>query len=230
MINEWLNTLSKLISNSFYLAPFVALMAGVLTSVTPCALSSVPLIIGYVGGTGNNDTKRAFKLSLVFAMGMAVTFTILGTIASTLGKLIGTSGSWWYIALGVLMVLMGLQMWELYNFIPSTYIKGKKIKKGYIGAFVAGMLGGIFSSPCATPVLVVLLSIVAKEGNIARGLLLLLLYSIGHSVLVIVAGTSMAFVTKLTSSYKYGTFSNVLKYFMGLAILLIGLYMFYLGF
>jgi cytochrome c-type biogenesis protein len=230
MINEWLNTLSKLISNSFYLAPFIALMAGVLTSVTPCALSSVPLVIGYVGGAGNNDTKRAFKLSLVFATGTAVTFTILGTIASTLGKLIGTSSSWWYIALGVLMVLMALQMWEVYNFIPSTYIKSKKIKKGYIGAFAAGMLGGIFSSPCATPVLVVLLSIVAKEGNIARGLLLLLLYSIGHSVLVIVAGTSMAFVTKLTSSDKYGIFSNVLKYFMGLAILLIGFYMFYLGF
>jgi len=230
MINEWLNTLSKLISDNFWLAPFVALMAGVLTSVTPCALSSVPLVIGYVGGTGNNDTKRAFKLSLVFAMGTAVTFTILGSIAATLGKLMGTSSSWWYIALGILMVLMALQMWEVYNFIPSTYIKSKNMKKGYIGAFVAGMLGGLFSSPCATPVLVVLLSIVAKEGNIARGLLLLLLYSIGHSVLVIVAGTSMAFVTKLTSSNKYGVFSTVLKYFMGLAILLIGFYMFYLGF
>lgn len=230
MINQWLNTLSKLISDSFYLAPFIALMAGVLTSVTPCALSSVPLVIGYVGGTGNNNTKRAFKLSLAFALGMAVTFTILGTLASTLGKLLGTSSSWWYIALGILMVLMALQMWEVYNFIPSTYIKSKNMKKGYIGAFVAGMLGGLFSSPCATPVLVVLLSIVAKEGNIARGLLLLLLYSIGHSVLVIVAGTSMAFVTKLTTSNKYGIFSTVLKYFMGLAILLIGFYMFYLGF
>jgi cytochrome c-type biogenesis protein len=230
MINQWLDTLSKLISDSFYLAPFIALMAGVLTSVTPCALSSVPLVIGYVGGTGNNDTKRAFKLSLVFAMGTAVTFTILGTIASTLGKLMGTSSSWWYIALGILMVLMALQMWEVYNFIPSTYIKSKNMKKGYIGAFIAGMLGGLFSSPCATPVLVVLLSIVAKEGNIARGLLLLLLYSIGHSVLVIVAGTSMAFVTKLTTSNKYGIFSSLLKYFMGLAILLIGFYMFYLGF
>jgi cytochrome c-type biogenesis protein len=230
MINQWLSTLSKLISESFYLAPFIALIAGVLTSVTPCALSSVPLIIGYVGGTGKNDTKRAFRLSLVFAMGTAVTFTILGTIASTLGKLMGTSSSWWYIALGILMVLMALQMWEVYNFIPSTYVKSKNMKKGYMGSFVAGMLGGLFSSPCATPVLVVLLSIVAKQGNITKGLLLLLLYSIGHSVLVIVAGTSVAFVTKITSSDEYGVFSNVLKYFVGLAILIIGFYMFYLGF
>ena len=230
MINEWLNTLSKLISDSFWLAPSIALLAGILTSVTPCALSSVPLVIGYVGGTGNNDTKRAFKLSVVFSMGTAVTFTTLGTVASMIGKFMGTSSSWWYIALGVLMVLMALQMWEIYNFIPSASLSSKDPQKGYIGAFVAGVLGGIFSSPCATPVLIVLLSIVAKEGNILRGILLLLLYSIGHSVLVIVAGTSIAFVTKLTTSNKYSTFSKILKYLMGTAIILIGFYMSYLGF
>jgi cytochrome c-type biogenesis protein len=230
MINEWLDVLSKLISESFWLTPLIALLAGVLTSVTPCALTSVPLIIGYVGGTRNNDTKGAFKLSLVFAAGMAVTFTILGAMASILGKLMGTSSSLWYIGLGVLMVLMALQTWDIYNFIPSASLTSKRPKRGYIGAFVAGILGGIFSSPCATPVLIVLLSIVAKEGNIARGLLLLLLYSIGHSVLVVIAGTSIAFVTKLTSSNKYGAFSKVLKYVMGGAILIIGFYMFYLGF
>jgi cytochrome c-type biogenesis protein len=229
MITQWLDILSKLISQSFWLAPLIALLAGVLTSFTPCALTSVPLVIGYVGGTGNNDTKSAFKLSLIFAGGMAVTFTTLGTVASILGKLMGTSSSLWYIALGVLMVLMALQVWEVYNFIPSASLTNRNPQKGYIGAFVAGVLGGIFSSPCSTPVLIVLLSIVAKEGNILRGLLLLLLYSIGHSVLVIVAGTSIAFVTKITSSNKYGNFSKVLKYFMGGAILLIAFYMFYLG-
>ncbi|MBU3188503.1 sulfite exporter TauE/SafE family protein [Clostridium bowmanii] len=230
MINDWLGILSKLISQSFWLAPLIALLAGVLTSFTPCALTSVPLVIGYVGGVGNNDTKRAFKLSIVFATGMALTFTILGTMASILGKLMGTSSSLWYIALGILMVLMALQVWEVYSFIPSISLGSKKPKKGYPGAFLAGILGGVFSSPCATPVLVVLLSIVAKEGNIARGVLLLLLYSIGHSVLVIIAGTSMGFVTKLTSSNKYGDLSKVLKYIMGTAILLIAFYMFYLGF
>ena len=230
MINEWLETLSSLISQSIWLAPLIALLAGVLTSVTPCALSSVPLVIGYVGGTGNNDTKRAFRLSLTFAIGMAVTFTALGTIASLLGRLMGTSSKWWYIALGVLMLLMALQTWEVYNFIPSTYLTGKNTKKGYIGAFIAGILGGVFSSPCATPVLIVLLGIVARSGNVIWGILLLLLYSAGHSVLVLVAGTSIGFVKKLTTSDKYGAFSKVLKYLMGGAILLIAFYMFYLGF
>lgn len=230
MINQWLEALSNLISGSFWLAPLLALLAGMLTSVTPCALTSVPLVIGYVGGTGNNDPKRAFRLSLTFALGMAVTFTALDTAASLLGKLMGTSSKLWYIVLGVLMILMALQTWEIYNFIPSTYLTSKATKKGFIGAFIAGILGGIFSSPCATPVLVVLLGLVARSGNIVWGILLLLFYSVGHSVLVLIAGTSIGFVKKITASGKYGTFSKVLKIGMGLAILLIGFYMFYLGF
>ncbi len=230
MINDWLEVLSQLIHNNQWITPFIALAAGILTSFTPCSLSSVPLVIGYVSGTSGNDTKKAFALSLTFALGMATTFTVLGTIASYLGKLMGTSSSLWYIALGVLMVLMALQIFEVYNFIPSTSLISKSVKRGYIGAFVAGILGGIFSSPCATPVLVVLLAIVAKGGNVLAGVLLLLLYSLGHSILVIIAGTSVVFVRKLTASKKYGILSGILEYVMGIVILLLGFYMFYLGF
>lgn len=230
MINTWLEALSTLITQNVWIAPLLALLAGVLTSVTPCALSSVPLVIGYVGGTGGRDTKKAFRLSATFAAGMAITFTAMGTIASLAGNLMGTSSKWWYIALGILMVLMALQTWEVYNFIPSTFLTSKSTKKGYAGALVAGILGGVFSSPCATPVLVVLLGIVARSGNVFWGILLLLLYSVGHSVLVLIAGTSIGFVQKVSASQKYGTFSKVLKIGMGLAIMLIALYMFYLGF
>ena len=213
-----------------WLAPLLALLAGVLTSFTPCALSSVPLVIGYVGASSNNDTKKAFRLSLVFALGMAVTFTILGVIASLAGKLIGRTTFWWYIILGVLMVLMALQTWEIYNFIPSTFLINKSTKRGYIGAISAGILGGVFSSPCSTPVLIVLLAVVAGQGRLLWGILLLLLYSAGHSVLVIVSGTSIGFAKKLTASEKYGKVSKVLKIVMGSLILLIAFYMFYLAF
>ena len=229
MITEWLDVLSTLISQSMWLAPLLALLAGVLTSLTPCALSSVPLVIGYVGGTGNNDPKKAFWLSLTFAAGSAVTFTILGTVASLVGILIGTSSSWWYLLLGVLMVLMALQTWEIYNFVPSTYLMDKNTRRGYIGAFIAGILGGVFSSPCATPVLITLLAVVAEKGSLLWGIVLLLFYSIGHSTLVLVAGTSIGFVKNMTSNNKYGTFSHALRIFMGSAILLIAFYMFYLG-
>lgn len=230
MINEWLEQLSSLIQSSLWLAPLLALLAGILTSFTPCSLSSIPLVIGYVGGTGQKDTKKAFKLSLTFALGSAVTFTIFGVIASIAGKLMGTNASWWYIILGVLMVLMALQTWGIFEIIPSSYLISKSTKKGYVGAFIAGILGGVFSSPCSTPVLIALLAIVAGKGNIVWGILLLLIYAIGHGILAIVAGTSVGLVQKLTTNKKYGKFSIILKVIMGTIILLIGFYMFYLGF
>lgn len=229
-INQLLEPLSAFISGNFWLAPLLALLAGILTSFTPCALSSVPLVIGYVSGVGQRDTKTALGLSVVFSTGMAVTFTSLGTAASLLGRLMQGSGGWWYILLGILMLLMALQTWEVINFIPSTHVINKNTKRGFLGAFLAGVLGGFFSSPCATPVLVVILAMVAKEGSLLWGMLLLLLYSLGHSFLVLIAGTSVGFVQKLSSSEKYGEVSKILRVLMGVLMMLIAFYMFYLGF
>lgn len=230
MIDGWLLQIAEIIGNNMWLAPLLALLAGILTSVTPCSLSSVPLIIGYVGGVGEKNTKKAFAYSAVFSLGTAVTFVTLGIIATSAGKLMGTSSPLWYIILGVLMVLMALQTWEIFNFIPSINLISKSKKRGFIGAFLAGILGGIFSSPCSTPVLIALLAIVAGEGNLIWGILLMLLYSIGHSALVMVAGTSIGFVQKINSSKKYKKTASILKIVMGTAILLIGFYMFWLAF
>jgi len=229
-MTEILESLSKMISESGWLAPLLALVAGILTSFTPCSLSSIPLVIGYVGGTSQRDTKKAFWLSVIFASGAAVTFTVLGVIASLAGRLIGTSASWWYFILGILMILMALQTWGIYEIIPSSYLLSKNTKKGFIGAFLAGILGGVFSSPCSTPVLIALLAIVAGKGSILWGILLFLLYSLGHGILAIIAGTSIGFVQRLSTSEQYSRASTVLKTIMGTLILIIGLYMFYLGF
>ena len=158
MIDTWLNQIAEIIGSNLWLAPLLALIAGVLTSVTPCALSSIPLIIGYVGGVGEKNTKKAFAYSAVFSVGTAVTFVALGIIATSAGKLMGTSSPVWYMVLGVLMVLMALQTWEIFNFIPSVNLISKSKKKGFAGAFLAGILGGVFSSPCSTPVLIALLA------------------------------------------------------------------------
>lgn len=229
-MDEILNQISVILGENPYLAPILAFFAGVMTSLTPCSLSSIPLVVGYVGGTGQQDTGRALKLSLTFALGTAVTFTALGVVASLAGSLLGTSANWWYLLLGVLMVLMALQTWGIYQIVPSTYLLSKNKKKGYLGALISGILGGIFSSPCSTPVLIALLAIVAGEGNLVFGTLLLLVYSMGHGLLAVVAGTSVGFVQTLSQSEKYGKLSKILNLLMGFAILLIGFYMFYLGF
>ncbi len=229
-MTDVLESLSAQITANLWLAPVLALFAGVLASFLPCSLSSIPLIIGYVGGTKQKDTRTAFRLSLTFAAGTAITFTALGVIASIAGKLIGSASSWWYIVLGVLMLLMALQTWEIFEIIPSSYLVSKNTKKGYVGALLAGILGGVFSSPCSTPVLIALLAIVAGKGNLLWGIVLLLFYSLGHGILAVIVGTSIGFVRKLTSSEKYGKLSKILRITMGGLILLIGFYMFYLGF
>ena len=109
-ITTALENLSVLISSAHWLAPVLALLAGMLTSVTPCSLSSIPLVVAYVGGAGRRDTLTSFRFSLVFALGMAATFTTLGVLASLLGKLFNFGiGGWWYLVLGALMVAMALQ-------------------------------------------------------------------------------------------------------------------------
>lgn len=229
-MTELLTGLSELIQKSGWLAPVLALAAGILTSFMPCSLSSIPLVIGFVGGTGQRDTKKALYLSLTFALGSAVTFTVLGIVAATAGQLLGSGGKWWFLVLGVLMVLMALQTWGIFEIIPSSYLLSKNTKRGFAGAFLAGVLGGVFSSPCSTPVLIALLTIVAGKGSIFWGGLLLLFYSIGHAVLAVIAGTSVGFVGKLTGDARYGKLSTILNIIMGSIILLIGFYLFYLGF
>lgn len=225
-----LESLSQLILSNPYMAPILAFLAGVLTSFTPCALSSIPLVVGYVGNTGQGNTKSALWLSITFALGSAITFTTLGVIATMAGSLIGASASWWYVVLGILMVLMALQTWGIYQIIPSSYLIAKNTKKGFLGALLAGILGGIFSSPCSTPALVFLLAIVAGQGSLPFGIMLLLLYSIGHGILAVIVGTSVGLVQKLSQSQSYGKINQILSILMGLVILLIGFYMFYLGF
>ncbi|MEA4915036.1 MAG: cytochrome c biogenesis protein CcdA [Christensenella sp.] len=229
MINTWLEQISAQIGQNIWLAPLLALLAGVLTSFTPCSLSSIPLVIAYVGGIGV-EPKKALRLSLMFALGAAVTFTVLGVVAASVGQLLGAGAKWWYIVLGVLMVLMALQTWEVVNIIPSTYLVGKSKLRGYLGALIIGMLGGLFSSPCATPVLIALLAVAAGSGNLLWGALLMLVYGVGHGALAVLAGSSIGAVNKLMQSERYGALSRVLKIVMGVLILMIGLYLFYLGF
>jgi cytochrome c biogenesis protein CcdA len=229
MIDTWLSQISAQINQNVWLAPLLALFAGVLTSFTPCSLSSIPLVIAYVGGIGV-EPKKALRLSLVFALGAAITFTVLGVVAASIGQLLGTGAKWWYIILGILMVLMALQTWEVVQIIPSAYLTGKSKRRGYAGAMIIGMLGGLFSSPCATPVLIALLAIAAGGGNLLWGALLMLVYGVGHGALAVLAGSSIGVVNRLVQSERYGALSRILKIVTGILILMIGLYLFYLGF
>jgi cytochrome c biogenesis protein CcdA len=128
------------------------------------------------------------------------------------------------------MIAMALQTWGIITLIPASYAQSKNTRRGYAGVFFTGILGGLFSSPCATPVLIALLALVARSANPAWGVALLLLYSVGHSVLVIFAGTFIGLTGRLTKSSRYGIVAQGVNILLGAGILLAGLYLLYLGF
>lgn len=224
-MTQWLEMMAQVIKENVWLAPVLCLLAGVITSFTPCSLSTIPSVIAYVGASSGSDTKKAFRLSVVMALGMAFTFAIFGSLASVIGHVMHDAGHWWSVFLGVLMILMALQIWDVIHIIPHIHMDQNMSRKGYIGAFLIGMLNGVFASHCATPVMIALLAMVAKaDGSMIWGIFLMALYAIGHSILLVAAGTSYSAVQAVIDNPKYASFSKALRILMGAVILLIGIF------
>ena len=224
-----IHNFSTFLSNNIWLALITAFLAGVVSSFSPCVLSTIPLIIGYVGGYARKDKKLAYRYSLIFCLGIIVTFTLLGVASSLLGRLFTGAGSWWYIILGAIMLIVGLQLIGVIE-IGNNSCKIPNRRKGLAGAFFLGILGGVLSSPCSTPILAAILAFVASKGNILLGVIMLFLYSIGHCVLIFLAGTSIGLVEGISNSRKTQLIGKVLKIILAIIIFIAGFYLLYLGF
>lgn len=229
MMDTLLSNFNQILNQNIWIAFIIAFIAGLISSFSPCVLSAIPLIIGYVSGCAGNDKKKAFKYSLLFCIGLVITFTILGAASAYIGSLMIVVGKWWYILLGIIMTVVGLQMLGVINAIPQTCGIPSK-HKGILGAFLLGIIGGILSSPCATPALVAILAFVASKGNIVLGVGLLAVYAIGHCILLLIAGTSVGCVQKLASSPSTEKLGKILKIIFGILVLILAMYLFYIGF
>ncbi|XVG95005.1 cytochrome c biogenesis CcdA family protein [Eubacteriales bacterium KG127] len=215
-------------NNYVWLGPFLALIAGMITSLTPCSLSQLPLIIGYVTA-GKGTPKDNLFHSTFYALGITITFTLLGTIAGGTGQLLGALNRYWLIILGVIMTFMALETAEITHIMPTNNMISKNKKRGPLGAFIIGAISGLFASPCATPVIIFLLTLISTKQNLAYGVMMMLMYSIGFSIITIVAGSSVGFIINLKKSNKYRFFYTITKYMLALVMLLMGLYLFYEG-
>lgn len=222
-MNEWLETIARLLDQDMWVAPVLCLAAGVITSFTPCSLSTIPMVLTYVGATAREDPRRAFSVSFAMALGMACTFGIFGSVASAIGHLMHHAGEWWSILLGLLMILMALQTWGVIHIIPHVHLESSQKKKGYLGAFLTGALGGVFASHCATPVMIALLAMVARVDKGAWwGIFLMILYAAGHSVLMVAAGTAYSSMEKVMEDPRYVRAGEVLRIVLGCLILAVG--------
>ncbi|TET68025.1 MAG: cytochrome c biogenesis protein CcdA [Candidatus Zixiibacteriota bacterium] len=204
-------------------------LGGLLSAASPCVLALIPLVIGYVGGYAGESRRKALLFTTLFVVGLCVTFTVLGSLAGLLGQMMGPTGRWWYFIIAGLAVAMGLSLLGVYdmNFLGGRMAGFKKT--GIWGALVLGMLFGVVSSPCATPVLVVILGLVSLKGNILYATFLLFIYALGHSALIFAAGTVTGFAESFISSKATANFSIWSKRVSGILIILAGLYLFYLN-
>lgn len=224
-----LANVSQVINHSPGLAYLFVFLGGLVSASSPCVLAIIPLVIGFVGGYSEGNRKKAIFYSLVFALGLSITFTILGAIASLLGGLFGDVGNFWYYLAAGVAVIMGLYLIGLLNFRLPQPVTLRTKHKGVIGAFLLGLLFGAVSSPCATPVLAVILAFVATKARIIYGTSLLFVYAIGHCALIILAGVFTGFVESYAKSKGVSNFSAITKKVSGVLILLAGLYILYIN-
>lgn len=205
-----------------YLSVFAA---GLIAAFSPCVLVTIPMIISYVGGYAEGDIKKSFSFSLAFVVGLSITFTILGAIASLMGTLLGDVGGFWKYLMAAIAIIMGLQMMGVLNFQIPTPKLVKTEQKGLIGAFLLGMLFGVASSPCATPVLAVILTFVASKQNLLYGMSLLFVYALAHTVLIFAVGVSTGVAEFFLKSKKVSNFSVYAHKISGVIFVLIGIYL-----
>jgi cytochrome c-type biogenesis protein len=223
-MESMLGNIQSIIGNNHGLAFLAVFVGGLVSAASPCVLAAIPLIIGYVGGYSEDSKKKAAVYSLVFILGLASTFTLLGAAASLMGGLLGFLGRWLYVGLSIIAVAMGLQLMGVVS-IPLPFQKTRMVRsKGLWGAFILGLLTGTVSSPCATPVLAVILAYVSTQGNILYGGSLLFAYAVGHCALIFIAGLSIGLTESIVSSQGIKNFSLYSKRFSGALLVVAGFY------
>ena len=217
-------------------SPAVALVAvfigGLLTASNPCVLAMIPLMMSFVAGRRGEPVgpARAFGYSLAFILGLSLMFTALGVVAALAGTLYGDVSSFWNWVVAAVCVVMGLHLMGVLKFSIPLPFEVQPKTTGVLGALVMGLLFGVVSTPCAAPILVVLLTYLAGSGaSVPYGALLLLVYALGHSVLILIAGTSMGLARKLIESKQVTRTTEVMRRTAGAVIAGIGGYFAYLG-
>ncbi|MGL5081799.1 MAG: cytochrome c biogenesis protein CcdA [Microcoleaceae cyanobacterium] len=180
----------------------IIFVAGLLTSLTPCMLSMLPITIGYIGGYEAQGRSQAALQSIWFALGLATTLAGLGVLATLFGKVYGQIGIGLPIAVSLIAILMGLNLLEALPLqLPAFDTLGwmpQNLPRSARSYFL-GLTFGLVASPCSTPVLATLLAWVSTTQDIVLGSVLLLAYGVGYVTPLVLAGTFTATIKNLLS-------------------------------
>jgi len=211
-------------------APLLALLtafaAGVLTSFTPCVYPLVPITVGIIGAKSASSRTKAFILSLLYVLGLAVVYAGLGIFAAMSGKLFGavSTSKWTFLIVGNVFILFGLSMFDVISLQFTMFQNvsaGTQRSRGLLTAFLFGGVSALVAGPCTTPVLGALLTYVASRQNVILGCSMLFLFALGMGFLLIIVGT---FTGVLSSLPRSGGWMEKVKKGFGFLMLAIGEY------
>lgn len=197
---------------------------GLITSLTPCMLSMLPLTIAYIGGYENKGRFSSFLQSTYFALGLATTLALLGVFAALLGKVYGQIGTGLPIFVSAIAILMGLNLLEIVP-LKFPHWDGSNWIKDYfpdsLKSYLLGLTFGLIASPCSTPVLISLLAFVTSSKNIVLSSFFLASYAIGYVFPLILVGT---FTGLLKSLLNLRVFTQWINPLSGAVLLIFGIY------
>ena len=202
----------------------LAFGAGMLVSFSPCVYPLLPITIGFIGASSQKDRLHSFLLSLIYVLGMAITYSILGVFASLTGKIFGqiSSSPISFFIIGNICIILGLSMLGVFELhMPNFFLSKMKGKKSKSSVFLLGVTSGLIVGPCTAPVLGATLVYVATKQNLFYGTLLLFSFAYGMGTLLILAGT---FSGVLVNMPKSGRWMYTIEKLGGVLLILAGEY------
>jgi cytochrome c-type biogenesis protein len=226
MLDEVFYKINEMIIQTDYLAYVASFLWGVISVIfSPCHLASIPLLIAYISGfTENKKIKNSFYYSLLFSIGLFISISAIGFITSALGRMFGDIGNIWNYIVGIILIIVAL---HLFGFVPINISGLHKIqtkKKGEVGAFLLGLTYGIVSGPCTFGFIMPMLAFVAIQETYLRGITLIIIFSLGHCIPILIGGCTTTFVKNITGSGNIQKSGIIFKKIAGIIFLLVALY------
>jgi len=214
--------------------PAIALVAAFLWGIlsvllSPCHLSSIPLIVGFIDKQGRMSTGRAFAISTLFAAGILITIAAVGAVTAAAGRMMGDVGPYGNYFVASIFFVVGLYLLDV---IPAPWSGPGQIgvkRKGLPAAFLLGLIFGVAVGPCTFAYMAPMLAVTFKVASTALfyGIALLIAYAVGHCSVIIVAGTSTGLVQQYLNWNERSRGAVLLKRLCGVLVLLAGLYLLY---
>jgi cytochrome c-type biogenesis protein len=222
------NWVTKLLYGNPLVGLFGAFIWGILSILlSPCHLASIPLIVGFVSQQNQLTTRKAFRISLAFALGILSTIALIGVITSLLGRMLGDIGRWSNYLVAGIFVLVGLYLLGIIKLELPGAANAKTRGKGVWAGFLLGLIFGLALGPCTFAYMAPILAIVLAKSSssLVYGIPLLLAYGLGHCAVIVFAGTFTRVIENYLHWNENSKVLGLVKKICGVLLIVAAVYM-----